>query len=178
MRAFVCLVLAASISFTANANDGKGKSALDLMMVSKMTGVCGVMPSRWRLFQSSTQMSGGNEFIARFWRTEFARLGISQETFLKECKESIATYNQLWQSFEQLGKVILHNKANSARMSKNAKPIMTSSLYFSMPVISRSNDRYRSRKLLLIVYNAMRWVTSCILQSTHPTIEYARCRYA
>lgn len=103
MRAFVCLVLAASISFTANANDGKGKSALDLMMVSKMTGVCGVM-QQMASFQSSTQMSGGNEFIARFWRTEFARLGISQETFLKECKESIATYNQLWQSFEQLEK--------------------------------------------------------------------------
>jgi len=63
------------------------------MIVSKMTGVCGVM-FQMADFQNSTQMPGGTNFIARFWKTEFARLGKTQEEFLKECKESISTYDR------------------------------------------------------------------------------------
>ena len=51
-------------------------------------------------FQSATRMPGGSEFTERFWRTEFARLGKTQEIFFEECEGSIATYNQLWQALE------------------------------------------------------------------------------
>jgi hypothetical protein len=78
----------------ASANAGDEASMQDMLLVSKMTGACGVM-QQMAAFQSSTEMPGGSEFIKRFWQTEFARLGKSQETFLKECEGSIAAYNQL-----------------------------------------------------------------------------------
>jgi hypothetical protein len=74
-----------------------------MILVSKMAGVCGVM-QQMAAFQKSTKMPGGNEFIVRFWQTEFTRLGKSQETFLRECEGSIAAYYRLWQVSEQLNK--------------------------------------------------------------------------
>ncbi|MFM5646352.1 hypothetical protein [Aeromonas caviae] len=86
-----------------SANAGDEASIQDMLLVSKMTGICGVM-QQMAAFQSSTKMPSGSEFIKRFWQTEFARLGKSQETFLKECEGSIAAYNQLWQASEELQK--------------------------------------------------------------------------
>ena len=67
----------------------------DVLTISKMTGVCGVM-QQMAAFQMTTGMDGGAVFIERFWRTEFARLGKSQEQFIKECESSIAIYESLW----------------------------------------------------------------------------------
>lgn len=88
---------------STSANAGDEASIQDMLLVSKMTGVCGVM-QQMAAFQSSTKIPGGSEFTKRFWQTEFARLGKSQETFLKECEGSIAAYNQLWQASEELQK--------------------------------------------------------------------------
>lgn len=87
----------------SSAHASEESSLQDMLLVSKMAGVCGVM-QQMAAFQSTTKMSGGSEFIERFWRTEFARLGKSQETFFKECEGSIAAYNQLWSASEQLQK--------------------------------------------------------------------------
>ena len=80
------------------ANDGP--SLQSVILVSKMTGVCGVM-QQMAAFQQATKMSGGDEFITRFWQTEFARLGKSQETFFKECEGSISAYEKLWKLSEE-----------------------------------------------------------------------------
>jgi hypothetical protein len=89
--------------FVCSAHASEEASLQDMILVSKMAGVCGVM-QQMASFQSTTKMPGGSEFIERFWRTEFARLGKTQETFFKECEGSIAAYNQLWQASEQLKK--------------------------------------------------------------------------
>ncbi len=91
------------LGFACSAHASEESSLQDMILVSKMAGVCGVM-QQMASFQSTTKMPGGSEFIERFWRTEFARLGKSQETFFKECEGSIAAYNQLWQESEQLQK--------------------------------------------------------------------------
>jgi len=67
----------------------------DILTISKMTGACGVM-QQMVAFQASTNMKGGDEFIDRFWRTELARIGKTQEAFLKECEGSIAAYERIW----------------------------------------------------------------------------------
>lgn len=72
-----------------------------LMVISKMTGICGVL-SQMVQFQETTKMPGGAEFIARFWSTEFARLDMPRETFLKNCKGSISAYDRLWETLETL----------------------------------------------------------------------------
>ena len=90
MKNFI-YVLVLTCAPLAHAKDDN--PALDLMVISKMTGVCGVM-FQMAEFQKSTQMPGGANFVARFWKTEFARLGKTQEQFLNECKVSISTYDQ------------------------------------------------------------------------------------
>ena len=65
-----------------------------LALASKVAGVCGVM-QQMATFQKSTQMPGGDKFIERFWKTEFARLGKSQETFFRECEGAIAIYDKI-----------------------------------------------------------------------------------
>jgi hypothetical protein len=72
-----------------------------LMVISKMTGICGVL-SQMVQFQETTKMPGGAEFIARFWNTEFARLDMPRETFLKNCKGSISAYDRLRETLETL----------------------------------------------------------------------------
>jgi hypothetical protein len=95
------LVSLVVLGFVCSAHASEDLSLQDMILVSKMTGVCGVM-QQMAAFQSVTKMPGGSEFIERFWRTEFSRLGKSQETFFKECEGSIAAYNQLWHASEQL----------------------------------------------------------------------------
>lgn len=96
-KSFILLLLAV-ISATSMAKEEN--PAIDLMLVSKMTGVCGVMQGM-AAFQKTTQMPGGSEFIERFWRTEFARLGKSQTQFLKECEQSMEMYRKYTAALEQ-----------------------------------------------------------------------------
>jgi len=72
----------------------------DVLALSKMTGVCGVM-QQMAAFQSSTKMPGGDEFIIRFWTAEFARLGKTQGQFISECESSISVYDKLWAAAAQ-----------------------------------------------------------------------------
>jgi hypothetical protein len=46
-------------------------------------------------------MPRSDEFIARFWATELARLGEAQDSFINECEFSIASYDQFWKLGEQ-----------------------------------------------------------------------------
>ena len=95
MKIIAIALLLTSMSLQVPATESK--SVQDLMLVSKVAGVCGVM-QQMAQFQSATKMPGGADFIERFWRTEFARLGKSQAQFFKECEESIALYTQLWEA--------------------------------------------------------------------------------
>lgn len=95
----IALVALSLLTLHFPARASEEKSVQDLMLVSKMTGVCGVM-QQMGAFQSSTQMPGGAEFIERFWKKEFARLGKTQAQFFKECETSIALYTQLWAASE------------------------------------------------------------------------------
>lgn len=95
MRKFCIALLLSCMCLQATSSENK--SMQDLMLVSKVAGVCGVM-QQMAQFQSSTKMPGGAEFTERFWKTEFARLGKTQAQFFKECEESIAIYNQLWEA--------------------------------------------------------------------------------
>lgn len=91
MRKFF-LILTAVLAWPASAGDAS--IVQDMALASKFAGVCGVM-QQMATFQKSTQMPGGDQFIERFWKTEFARLGKSQETFLRECEGAIAIYDKI-----------------------------------------------------------------------------------
>jgi len=93
----IILILVSAIPLLAYSGDSN--PAQDLMIISKMTGACGVL-FQMAEFQKSTKMPGGENFISRFWKTEFARLGKTQEQFLNECQLSISTYDQYMKTLD------------------------------------------------------------------------------
>jgi hypothetical protein len=102
MKRVLVAIAGVSALFSAQAANNT-PDVQDLLILSKFSGVCGVM-QQMVLFQQATKMLGGDEFIARFWRTEFARLGKSQEQFLKECELSIANYDKFYKLAEPVVK--------------------------------------------------------------------------
>lgn len=88
----ILLMLTVTFAWPASADDAS--IVQDMALASKFAGVCGVM-QQMATFQKSTQMPGGDKFIERFWKTEFARLGKSQETFFRECEGAIAIYDKI-----------------------------------------------------------------------------------
>ncbi len=91
----IALVILLLIPYNVQAEEvGKeDMSAItDLMIVAKATGMCGVY-RQMAIFQESTKMSGGNEFILRFLNTEAARLGHTPESFMQQCAQVTEKYN-------------------------------------------------------------------------------------
>lgn len=88
---FVVFVLPASAQ---NDLDAQG-----MLAIAKYTGACGILDSLVT-FQKTTRMSGGDEFVARFWTVEAARLGLSVKQLSDRCNQSIAAYEKLWKAAE------------------------------------------------------------------------------
>jgi hypothetical protein len=82
------------------AQAGVAIDVQDILAVSKFAGACGVM-QQMVAFQTTTKMQGGDEFIARFWTTEFARLGKSKEAFIAQCEGSVSAYDKWWAQSEE-----------------------------------------------------------------------------
>lgn len=81
----------------ASAEDGF--SAQGALAIAKMAGACGILDSLIR-FQASTRMPGGEDFVARFWGVEAARLGMTTEQLSAKCDDSIGAYNRIWDAVE------------------------------------------------------------------------------
>ena len=71
----------------ANENDG----VIDMLIAAKATGMCGTF-KQMSIFQESTKMPGGDEFLVRFLNTEAARLGKTLPQFLAECQAAVENY--------------------------------------------------------------------------------------
>lgn len=100
MRYALTLILGVAAMVSAQAaNDGEDLQVI--LAISKTAGVCGVM-QQMAAFQSTTKMPGGDDFVLRFWTTEFARLGKSQEQFFRECEFAIARYDAYWKAFDSV----------------------------------------------------------------------------
>ncbi|BDY50143.1 hypothetical protein APX80_11545 [Escherichia coli] len=91
----IAILLLLCLSSIANAEKKSDDSSFDeiqgLMIASKMAGMCGAI-KQMAIFQESTNMPGGNEFLQRFLTTEQARLGMTPQQFLEACQKSISIY--------------------------------------------------------------------------------------
>ncbi len=67
-----------------------------LMAVSKMAGACGILDEMIH-FQEITKMSGGDDFVARFWGAEAARLGLSMQQYSEQCDQALLAYGRFWE---------------------------------------------------------------------------------
>ena len=91
---FIVIVFSAAITHADDLSTVQGTLA-----VAKFTGTCGILDSMIS-FQKTTQMPGGDDFVARFWTTEAARLGLSMQQYSDRCDRSIEMYNQIWEAAE------------------------------------------------------------------------------
>lgn len=83
------------------ANENQG--VIDMLVTAKATGMCGVF-KQMSIFQESTQMPGGDEFIVRFLNTEAARLGKTLPQFLEQCQTATKRYVDLMSMLESPSK--------------------------------------------------------------------------
>ena len=90
MKKVVLAIIAQLMVFSATAEESND-AVIGLLVAAKATGVCGTY-RQMALFQESTQMPGGDEFIVRFINTEVTRLGKTQEEFFNECRVAVDTY--------------------------------------------------------------------------------------
>lgn len=102
MKYLLLLILIVNAGWsTDNSEQNDYDTTLILLAQAKMAGVCGTI-KQMALFQESTKMAGGDEFLARYINTEMARLNLTSETFLKLCKQSVQTYEQTVNTMEQM----------------------------------------------------------------------------
>ncbi len=87
------ILLILLLSTSVQADEG----LVEVLVVSKMTGLCGAMNQQAR-FQTTTKMEGGDEFVDRFWSVEAARLGMSVPEFLAACTKVIKTYEAYYKA--------------------------------------------------------------------------------
>lgn len=90
MKLLAALTLSIGLSFGAVAEEDF--SMQSLMALGKLTGLCGIFTSQL-IFQDSTIMPNGDEFLVRYWTTEAARLGMTLEELGSTCKTSVEKYN-------------------------------------------------------------------------------------
>jgi len=65
-----------------------------ILAMAKYAGFCGAIIGMYG-FQKSTKMPGGDEFLARFVATEAARLGVTLDKLMENCRGSISGYDEL-----------------------------------------------------------------------------------
>lgn len=92
MMKLILIVLMVFISHDVKANE-ENEPLIELLIASKATGMCGNI-QQMLAFQESTQMNGGDEFIARFVSTEAARLGKTVSEFVAQCDAAIEIYTK------------------------------------------------------------------------------------
>ncbi len=91
-----CVVLAA---LTMPASAQKESSPQSILATAKFAGACGILDSMVT-FQKTTRMPGGDEFVARFWAVEAARLGLAVKALSDQCDQSIIAYDRMWKAGE------------------------------------------------------------------------------
>lgn len=75
------------------------QDAREVLVTAKYAGACGILTGILD-FQRTTKMAGGDEFVARYWNTEAARLGMTVKEMVARCAQSVSLYDALWKAAE------------------------------------------------------------------------------
>ena len=91
---FIRLLFFVIVSSSAITRADDSNTVQGVLAVAKFTGGCSILESMVN-FQKATQMPGGDDFIARFWTTEAARVSFSMQEYIDRCNKSTEMYNQI-----------------------------------------------------------------------------------
>lgn len=78
----------------------KNEELFQILSTAKFAGACGILHSLTD-FQARTQMKGGNALVSRFFNWEAARLGLTADQYIKQCKASVTHYDFIWKSLSK-----------------------------------------------------------------------------
>ena len=67
------------------------------LMVANVAGECDILYDMVD-FQKKNNINGGEEYVAKFWASEAAKLSLSVEQLSDRCGKSTAAYDKLWKS--------------------------------------------------------------------------------
>lgn len=95
----LAVTCAGALSLMAPASAQNELTAQGMLATAKFAGACGILDSIIN-FQKTTRMPGGDDFVARFWSVEAARLGLSVQALSDRCDQSIIAYDKLWKAGE------------------------------------------------------------------------------
>ena len=96
---FLLLIFVFSPIVYSDDDQESSDFARGLLATGKFSGGCGIFKLQIE-FQENTQLAGGSEFIARFWTTEAARLGMSLEEYAEQCKTVVQSYKDYETMFQ------------------------------------------------------------------------------
>ena len=84
----------------SNNQEQNIKICMKAIINAKIAGMCNTL-TRLTVFQNATKMNEGGEFIARFVKTEAARLGFtSPHALLNHCEMITKTNEEVWNIFQ------------------------------------------------------------------------------
>ena len=86
--------LVGAIALGAMTSVNAGPVSADDLATANLAGACGVLDSLLE-FQKKTKLSGSDEFVAKFWTAEAARLGLSMPELSSRCLRATAHFNRL-----------------------------------------------------------------------------------
>lgn len=102
MKYLFLLILSISVVWSSENNrQDENEAMLTLLAQAKMAGICGTY-KQMALFQESTKMVGGDQFLNRYINTEVARLNITHATLLKMCENAVQTYDTTVKALEDM----------------------------------------------------------------------------
>jgi hypothetical protein len=84
-----CFLLLATIPASA-----ENPSPQAVLMVANVAGECDVLYSMVE-FQKKNNITGGNEYVAKFWASESAKMNLTVEQLSDRCGKSITAYDKL-----------------------------------------------------------------------------------
>lgn len=85
---WIWLVLSLVVTSGTSSQETKESDPVgELIALSKFTGGCGILSLQGQ-FQQNTKLEGGEQFMFRFWSTEAARIGMTLEKYVEQCKKS------------------------------------------------------------------------------------------
>lgn len=99
LRTVSMLLMALPFAASLQVHAKENIMGQEVLATAKIAGACGILDSMIH-FQKTTKMTGGDEFVSRFWAVEAARRGMSVQKMSEQCDGAVTLYDKLWKSME------------------------------------------------------------------------------
>ena len=97
MMKLLTLSLCAFLLCAITSAQADGVSPQGALMVANVAGECDVLYSMVE-FQKKNNINGGQEYVAKFWASEAAKMNLTVDQLSARCEKTAAAYDKLYNS--------------------------------------------------------------------------------